>query len=140
MIQPSVVPVDGKHLRLYARSTSTIGHICVADSMDAGITWTKARPIDLPNPNSGIDAVRLKDGRFVMVYNHTTQGRTPLNLAVSSDGEHWTPFHALETDPGEYSYPAMIQGADGSLHIAYTWRRVRVKYVKWPLAKIPSAR
>jgi predicted neuraminidase len=137
IIQPVVVPIDGNHLRLYARSTETIGHICAADSTDGGITWTKARVLDLPNPNSGIDAVRLKDGRFVMIYNHTTQGRTPLNLAVSSDGEHWTPFHALETDPGEYSYPAMIQGGDGSLHITYTWRRLRIKYVNWPLAKIP---
>jgi predicted neuraminidase len=137
IIQPVVVQVEGKHLRLYARSTNTIGHICVADSLDGGIGWSKARAIDLPNPNSGIDALHLKDGRFVMIYNHTTQGRTPLNLAVSSDGEHWTPFHALESDPGEYSYPAMIQGGDGSLHITYTWRRVRIKYVNWPLAKIP---
>jgi predicted neuraminidase len=137
LIQPSVVQVEGKHLRLYARSTNTIGHICTAESLDGGITWSKARAIDLPNPNSGIDALHLKDGRFVMIYNHTTQGRTPLNLAVSADGEHWTPFQALETDPGEYSYPAMIQSGDGSLQITYTWRRSRIKYVNWPLAKVP---
>ena len=140
IIQPVVVPIKGKHLRLFARSTASIGRICVADSYDAGLTWTAARPIDLPNPNAGIDVVRLKDGRFVMIYNHTDKGRTPLNLAVSPDGEHWNPFQALETEPGEYSYPAMIQGADGSLHIAYTWRRQRIKYVNWPLAKVPSAR
>jgi predicted neuraminidase len=110
----------------------------VADSHDGGITWTAARPLDLPNPNSGIDAVRLTDGRFVMIYNHTERGRTPLNLAVSLDGEHWKPFHALETEPGEYSYPAMVQGSDGSLHITYTWRRQRIKYVNWPLVLIPK--
>jgi len=82
--------------------------------------------------------VRLKDGRFVMVYNHTTEGRTPLNLAVSRDGEHWTQFHALETGPGQYSYPAMIQGADGSLHITYTWKRLNIKYVNWPLRNVPQ--
>ena len=136
LIQPVIVPIQGKHLRLYARSTSTIGRICTAESLDGGLTWSKAHPLDLPNPNSGIDALRLKDGRFVMIYNHTTQGRTPLNLAVSADGEHWAPFHALETEPGEYSYPAMIQGSDGSLHITYTWRRQRIKYVNWPLAKV----
>jgi predicted neuraminidase len=137
IIQPVVVPMKGKHLRLYARSTATIGRICVADSHDAGITWTAARTIDLPNPNSGIDAVRLKDGRFVMIYNHTAKGRTPLNLAVSTDGDHWKPFHDLETEPGEYSYPAMVQGSDGSLHITYTWQRKRIKYVNFPLGKIP---
>jgi predicted neuraminidase len=128
--------MGGKHLRFFARST--IGQICVADSHDAGITWTAARPIGLPNPSAGIDVVRLKDGRFLMVYNHTAKGRTPLNLAVSRDGEHWTMFHALETEPGEYSYPAMIQGTDGSLHITYTWRRERIKYVNWPLEKVPK--
>jgi predicted neuraminidase len=136
IIQPSVVLVRGRHLRFYARSTSTVGRICMSDSYDLGLTWTPARPLELPNPNSGIDALHLKDGRYVMVYNHTTRGRTPLNLAVSSDGEHFTPFHTLETEPGEYSYPAMIQAADGSLEIAYTWRRTRIKHVSFPLAKV----
>ena len=138
IIQPVVVPIGGRHLRFFARSALTIGRICVADSQDEGITWTQARPIGLPNPNSGIDVVRLKDGRFVMIYNHTSKGRTPLNLAVSGDGDDWTPFHALESDPGEYSYPAMVQGADQSLHITYTWQRKRIKYVNWPLANVPK--
>ncbi len=138
IIQPAVVLVEGRHLRFYARSTQTIGRVCVADSFDAGVTWTAAHAIDLPNPNSGIDAVHLRDGRYVLVYNHTTEGRSPLNLAVSADGERWTRFHDLETEPGEYSYPAMIQGSDGSLHITYTWRRRRIKYVNWPLARIPQ--
>jgi predicted neuraminidase len=138
IIQPVVVPMGGKHLRIYARSTSSIARICIADSSDEGITWTQAKPIDLPNPNAGIDVVRLRDGRFVMIYNHTPKGRTPLNLAVSSDGDHWKPFEVLEGEPGEYSYPAMVQGSDGSLHITYTWRRKFIKYVNWPLAKVPA--
>jgi predicted neuraminidase len=136
IIQPVVVWMGGKHVRFYARSQ--FGRIVVADSLDAGITWTGAHPIDLPNPNAGIDAVRLKDGRLVMVYNHSAMARSPLNLAVSGDGDHWTEFHALETEPGEYSYPAMIQASDGGLHITYTWRRERIKYVNWPLAAIPK--
>jgi predicted neuraminidase len=137
IIQPVVVAMGAKHLRFYARSTATIGRICVSDSMDNGVTWTPAHPIDLPNPNAGIDVVRLRDGRFVMIYNHTRQGRTPLNLAVSDDGDHWKPLAVLEDAPGEYSYPAMVQGADGSLHITYTFQRKLIKYVNWPLAKIP---
>jgi predicted neuraminidase len=137
IIQPVVVSMGGRRLRLFARSTRTVGRVVVADSSDEGITWTQGRAIDLPNPNAGIDVVKLKDGRLVMIYNHTASGRSPLNLAVSRDGERWTQFHALETEPGEYSYPAMVQGSDGSLHIAYTWRRTRMKYVNWPLAKVP---
>ena len=139
IIQAVVVPMGGRRLRLFARATPTIGKVCVADSADLGITWTAAHPIDLPNPSTGVDVVRLKDGRLVMVYNHTAKGRTPLNLAVSSDGEKWSMFHTLESEPGEYSYPAMIQGADGNLHITYTWKRQRIKYVSFPLGRVPAA-
>jgi len=94
--------------------------------------------MDLPNPNSGIDAIMLKDGRVVLIYNHTTSGRTPLNLAISTDGEHFRMFHTLEDQPGEYSYPAIQQGKDGDLHITYTWNRKRIRYVRFPLSDIPK--
>jgi hypothetical protein len=138
IIQPSVVPLGGKRLRFYARSTARIARICVADSRDAGVTWTQAQPIDLPNPNSGIDAVALRDGRIVLVYNHTAKGRTPLNVAVSRDGEHFQMFCTPEDQPGEYSYPAMIQGKDGGLNITYTWNRRRIRYARIALADIPK--
>jgi len=135
IIQPVVAPMGDRHLRIYMRSQ--MGKICVADSLDEGITWTAAHAIDLPNPNAGIDVVRLRDGRLVLIYNHNASARSPLNLAVSRDGDHWRSFQALETEPGEYSYPAMIQGSDGQLHITYTWRRKRIRYVEWPLDRIP---
>ncbi len=138
IIQPSVVSLGGKHLRLYARSTSKTGKICIADSMDAGVKWTQAHPIDLPNPNSGIDAVTLRDGRVVLIYNHTTKGRTPLNLAVSKDGEHFQMFHTLEDQAGEYSYPALVQAKNGDLLMTYTWNRKRIKSVRVPLADVPA--
>jgi predicted neuraminidase len=137
IIQPSVVSLGPNHLRIYARATSRTGKICVADSRDAGLTWTQAHPLDIPNPNSGIDAVALRDGRIVLLYNQTSTGRTPLNLAVSRDGEHFHMFLVLEKDPGEYSYPALIQGADGSLHMTYTWNRKTIRYVHLPLAEVP---
>lgn len=139
IIQPSVISMGGDHLRFYARSTARTGKICIADSLDGGVTWTQARPIDLPNPNSGIDAVGLKDGRIVVVYNNSDRHRTPLNLAVSRDGEHFQMFQTLEDQPGEYSYPAMIQGRDGDLHITYTWQRKRIRYVRVRLSSIPKA-
>ena len=137
LIQPSVIGLGGKHVRLYARATTGIGRICVADSTDGGMTWSEARPTELPNPNSGIDAVALQDGRIVMIYSHTEKGRSPLNLAVSRDGKKWKMFLALETEPGEFSYPNVIQGRNGDLHIAYTWKRQRIRYVNLPLADVP---
>ena len=122
---------------MFVRSTRSIGRICYADSSDGGVTWTEARPTSLPNPNSGIDAVGLRDGRMVLVYNHTEKGRSPLNLAVSRDGENWTPVLTLENEPGEFSYPAVIQSSDGNLHITYTWNRKKIRHVEVPLQDIP---
>jgi predicted neuraminidase len=138
IIQPSVVPLGRKHLRLYARSTAKTARVCVADSYDDGVTWTQARPLEVPNPNSGIDALALRDGRVVLVYNNTTSGRTPLNLAVSSDGEHFKMFYTLEDSPGEYSYPALIQTASGGLEMTYTWNRKTIEHVHLPLADVPK--
>jgi len=139
IIQPTVVDLGKGHLRLYARSTRDIGRICVSDSHDRGVTWTEARPLDLPNPNSGIDAVGLKDGRVALIFNNTTKGRTPLNVAISNDGEHFTIFSTLEDQPGEYSYPAIIQGKSGKLLMTYTWNRQRIRYaeIEAPAAKKP---
>ena len=136
IIQPAIVPIRGG-LRMFVRARN-IGEICSADSFDGGLTWGPALETELPNPNSGIDAVRLADGRIVMIYNHTSRGRTPLNLAVSADdGRTWKPFLELETAPGEYSYPAIIQATDGVIHATYTWKRERIKHVAVPLADVP---
>ena len=82
----------------------------------------------LPNPNSGTDAVTLRDGRHLLIYNHTAKGRSPLNLAISRDGKTWQAALVLESEPGEYSYPAIVQTADGLVHVTYTWKRKRVKH------------
>lgn len=138
IIQPSVVSLGGKHLRLYARSTAKTARVSVADSMDNGVTWTQAHPLDVLNPNSGIDAVALRDGRIVLIYNNTTSGRTPLNLALSKDGEHFTMFATLESEPGEYSYPAIIQDRNGDLDMTYTWNRKTIKHVHLALSEVPK--
>jgi predicted neuraminidase len=99
-------------------------------SADGGRTWTPARPTRLPNPNSGIDAVRLSDGRLILIYNHLSEGRNAIHLAVSRDeGETWAPPHVLEEGPGEYSYPAVVQSMDGAVHVTYTWRRTRIRHL-----------
>jgi alpha-L-rhamnosidase len=91
---------------------------------------------DLPNPNPCFDAVTLADGRQLVVYNPTTRGRTPLAVALSRDGKRWTKVLTLEDEPGEYSYPAVIQTSDGLVHVTYTWRRQRVKHVVIDPAKL----
>ena len=126
-IQPSILFHKQGELQAVGRSRQ--GRIFETWSKDDGKTWSKLALTALPNPNSGIDAVTLKDGRQLLVYNHTPKGRTPLNVAVSENGKDWQAAVVLESDPGEYSYPAVIQAGDGCVHITYTWKRERVKHV-----------
>lgn len=137
IIQPSVVRLKNGTLRMYARSTQQIAKICVSDSADDGLRWSAVHTLELPNPNSGLDAVALRDGRVVLIFNNTTKGRTPLNLAVSTDGEHFRIFQTLESEPGEFSYPSMIQATNGDLYATYTWNRKRIRFARIPLADVP---
>ena len=106
-------------------------------SEDAGKTWGPMRLTELPNPNSGTDAVTLRDGRHVLVYNHTVSGRSPLNVAVSLDGQQWQAALVLENESlAEFSYPAVIQTRDGLVHVTYTWKRQKVKHAVIDPAKL----
>ena len=81
-----------------------------------------ARPTDLPNPDSGIDAVRLPDGRMVLAANPCTKGRSPLSLLISTDeGYSWKPLVTLESGPGDFSQPALLLAKNGFLHVIYSW-------------------
>ena len=141
IIQPAVFgTVDGPgiHLGMLCRVRG-VPRMVRATSDDSGRTWSVAATIELPQNNSGLDAVSLKDGRVVLIYNHTTTGRSPLNLAVSGDlGRTWKPGPVLEEAEGEYSYPAIIQGADETIHAAYTWKRQRIRYATLSPRDLPE--
>jgi predicted neuraminidase len=126
-IQPAILVHRSGKIQILCRSRQ--GKITESWSPDSGKTWSAMGTTMLPNPSSGIDAVMLKDGRALVVYNHTEKGRSPLNVAVSSDGKVWKAALVLENQPGEYSYPAVIQTADGLVHVTYTWKRQRIKHV-----------
>ncbi len=136
-IQPAILDHGGGILQMLSRSRE--GVIVENWSRDSGRTWSKTRATSLPNPNSGIDALALKDGRFLLVYNPTGGNwgpRTPLSVALSLDGKSWR--RVLDLDPPEgsppgekeeYSYPTVIQSRDGLVHIVYTWNRKTIKHV-----------
>ncbi len=138
VIQPTLW--EGPHGRVHMlmRSTERIGRIVSSSSNDRGLTWSPGRPTDLPNPNAGIDVVRLRDGRLLLVYNPTHEGRTPISIAVSEDnGTTWSRPYTLEDGPGEYSYPAVIQTKDGLVHITYTWKRTHIRHLVVDPSRIP---
>jgi predicted neuraminidase len=137
-IQPSILRQSDGILRALGRTRS--GRIFQTSSDDGGRTWRPLALTDLPNPNAGTDAVTLREGRHVLVYNHTTKGRSPLNVAVSRDGVTWDAVAVLEDEPGEYSYPAVIQTSDGIVHVTYTWRRQRIKHATIDPARLTGVR
>jgi predicted neuraminidase len=133
-IQPTILTHPDGRLQVLCRSKEM--QITTSSSLDQGRTWSRMTATSLPNPNSGIDAVTLADGRHLLVYNHTVRnsgsprGRALMNVAVSHDGENWQAALVLENEPGaEFSYPAVIQTADGRAHITYTWKRRRIRHV-----------
>jgi predicted neuraminidase len=134
-IQPSILDHGKGKLQILARSKNRA--LVESWSTDNGETWSPLAKTTLPNNNSGTDAVTMKDGRHVLVYNHVlppgdlAKGpRTPLNVAISKDGKAWYATLILEDSPiSQYSYPAVIQTSDGMLHFIYTWRRQKIKHV-----------
>ena len=135
-IQPSILIHGNNVLQAVGRTREK----CVFQtwSRDGGRTWSPVVSTEVPNPSAGTDAVTLKDGRHLLVYNPVTRGRSPLSIAVSQDGKSWQPSLVLENEPGEYSYPAVIQGRDGTVHVTYTWKREKIRYVRIGLAEIKS--
>jgi alpha-L-rhamnosidase len=135
-IQPSILFHPDGRLQILARTLNSV--LVTSWSEDQGKSWSLLQESGLPNNNSGTDAVTLEDGRQLVVYNHVktpigARGgyRTPLNVAISDDGVQWNAALVLEdSEIGRYSYPAVIQSADGMVHIVYTWRREKIKYVK----------
>lgn len=134
-IQPSIIAHADCHLQAIGRTRQN--RVFTTESADSGATWSPMSLLQLPNPNAGTDAVALKDGRFLLVYNHSAgrasqwdYGRAVLNVAVSKDGKNWDGALVLEKhDKGEYSYPAVIQTSDGLVHAVYTWQRKRIRHV-----------
>ena len=162
-IQPTLLTHPDGSIQMLCRTRSEVKKIAESWSEDGGLSWSEMKTIELPNNNSGIDAVTLQDGRHILVYNHSTRtqegmgrkGRGVLNVAVSKDGKEWEAalvLDYLDEQDKQFSYPAIIQTADGLVHIVYTWHRERIKHVvidpdkletypiengKWPTDKIP---
>jgi predicted neuraminidase len=130
-IQPApVLRADGS-LLAYMRCGSRAGHIWQSVSNDGGETWSPCEPVALPNPNAGVDMIRLQTGELLLAANLTTNSRSPLHLALSEDeGASW-PWRLIAAhDPGqEFSYPQLLQAGDGACHLLYTWRRERIRHL-----------
>jgi predicted neuraminidase len=135
VIQPTILRQSDSTYRILCRSKNN--SVVTSLSGDNGKTWGNLSVIELPNPNSGIDGVTMRDGGHLLVYNplkrgsEWSNGRNRLNLAWSPDGINWSDILVLENEEsGEFSYPAIIQSSDNMIHITYTHNRTQIRYWK----------
>ncbi len=143
LVQPTVVrPVPNKQNILAFFRDRRAEHIYSASSNDEGYSWTTPEKTVLPNNNAAIQAAMLSSGNMAIVFNPTTKERNQIRIAISKDGgQTWPVYRDLEYTPSgeheraaksvEYSYPSLLQTADGYIHVSYTYNRDTIKYVKF---------
>jgi predicted neuraminidase len=137
-LQPSIVPLDDREAVALMRNYLK-GSVLAARTRDAGQSWSSVEALDLPNPNSPVMGVRLRDGAVLLVFNNSARARENLSLALSRDGgRRWTVIHTFEesersTDGSRanFGYPYVIQASDGVLHLVYSWHHTHVKHVSF---------
>lgn len=127
-IQPAIVRKNDGTLAAYMRDNGPPPkRLHLSTSSDDGITWTAPIDSEIPNPGSGAEVIRLKDGLWAMVYNDTERGRYSLAVSLSDDeGKTWKWTRHLEREEpgpraGSYHYPSIIQSRDGRLHVSYSY-------------------
>lgn len=131
-LQPAVVALDAQRAVAMLRDADAgQGYVQTASTANGGLSWEAGAALPIANPNSSVALLRLKSGRLLLAGN-PAHGREALLLWLSADeGKTWQASRTVETaDDGgaEFSYPALLLGRDGSIHLAYTWRRQSIKY------------
>lgn len=130
-IHACLAPLTDGRLLAYMRTGGKGGVVWRAESFDQGDTWTELTPTRIPNPNSGIDLLRLQSGRLVLAFNNSATMRTPLCVALAGTDEIWERAQTLEDARAEFSYPTLLQTGDGLIHIVYTYKRETIYYASF---------
>ena len=151
LIQPSVLKLKSGEYVAFFRSRSA--DFIYRSTSSNGCAWSEPQKTILPNNNSSIQAVALQNGDIVMAFNNTrahivagkplNAARKPLTVAISPDGGIAWPWArdievgrpgvgedgrlAKDTEREEYSYPSILQRHDGTLALAFTYRRATIK-------------
>ncbi len=135
--QPAIVEIEPGHVMCFMRtnkdSKGCENLIAVSHSQDYGQTWSTPAPLEqeIPNPDSGLDVVKLKNGHIVLVCNPLEEGRQKLTVFLSEDkGKTFTNQRDLEPveEDKNFHYPAVIQTQDRSIHVTYTNQRLNIKH------------
>ena len=129
--QPALTPLTASTALAVLRNDDNSKAVSVARTDDGGETWSTPSSVSLPNPDAGLDAIRLSDGRLLLAFNDSATGRENLRLALSTDeGQTWTRIATVAEEPGaDFSYPFLMQASSGDVHLVYTWKRAAIRHV-----------
>jgi predicted neuraminidase len=129
--QPAIITLTTNSALAVMRDFSPRQKITVARTDNAAQDWSSPVALDLPNPDSGLAALRLIDGRVLLIFNDSTSGRKNLRLAMSMDeGKTWRRVATLDqVSERGVDYPFVIQTHDGLVHVVYTWKLAMTKHV-----------
>jgi len=124
-VQPALVQKKNGNIVAYMRDNGDApSKVQMSESTDKGYSWSAAQKTNIPNEAS-VELIVLKDGRWAFVGDDEDDGRYRLSLYLSDDeGQTWKWKRTLENDEqksGRFSYPCLIQTADGLLHISYSY-------------------
>lgn len=125
-IQPAVVQLSETHLLAFCRRGGDYegrpdGWLVRTESHDGGYTWGEGRDSEFPNPNAAVDLLKLRNGHLLLVFNDSFRERTPLTVAVSTDGGRTFPHRRnLLEGEGSFAYPTAVQTRDGRIHVVFT--------------------
>lgn len=127
-LQPSVVQIADNYLVAYSRrgggyGENEHGRLVRSQSCDGGYTWSGGYDSQFPNPNSGTDFIKLKNGHLLLVYNDNENStRMPLTVAISTDGDRTYPYrrNIVNKPKDSAAYPTAVQTSDSKIHVVYT--------------------
>jgi len=140
--QPALAPLTRSRALAFLRDDGAARAVSLARTDDGGETWSDPEPLNLPNPDAGLDAIGLSDGRLLLAFNDSARDRSNLRLAISADeGQTWTRVATLaEEADEEFSYPFLTQTRAGDVHVLYTWKRKAIKHVVFNTAWLDERR
>lgn len=125
-LQPAPVEISDNHILAFCRrggdyEPTEDAYLVRAESHDGGLTWSEGEDSEFPNPNAAVDFIKLKNNHLLLVYNDSKTDRTPLTVAISTDGGKTFPHRRnIAEGPGSFSYPTAIQTDNGRIHITFT--------------------
>jgi len=140
--QPALTPLTASTALAVLRNDDDSKAVSVARTDDGGETWSTPNSVNLPNPDAGLDAIRLSDGRLLLAFNDSETGRENLRLALSTDeGQTWMRIATVAEEPGaDFSYPFLLQASSGDVHLVYTWKRAAIRHVAFNIPWLSGSR